>query len=135
VTAAIALAVPVVGVALLPRPPAPRPPPRPTATSNPFAVAPVLFDGLHGPSTLLVALPFRTFRVRVRLQCDLRAAYGWTALGEDAQTQQFLPVLSHSGGNCNPGATYIGRLPGDISTLRIAVVVEGGPYALRVEPL
>jgi hypothetical protein len=134
VTAAIALAVSVVGVALLPGP-APRPAPRPTTTSTPVAVAPVQFDGLRGTRTLLVALPFRTFRVRVRLQCDRRAAYGWTALGADAQTQQFLPVLSHSGGNCSPSATYIGPLPGDISNLRIAVVVEGGPYTLTVEPL
>jgi hypothetical protein len=95
----------------------------------------VRFDGLSGGSTLLVALPFRTFRVRVRLQCDRQAFYGWTALGEDAQTQQFLPVLSRSGGNCRPSATYIGPLPGDISALRIAVVVEGGSYTLTVEPL
>jgi hypothetical protein len=134
--AGIAVAVPVVGVALLPRSaPPPTPAPRPTAMSSTVAVAPARFDGLRGGSTLLVALPFRTFRVRVRLQCDRRAFYGWTALGEDAQTQQFLPVMSHSAGTCLPSDSYIGSLPGDVSNLRIRVVVEGGSYSLTVEPL
>jgi hypothetical protein len=71
----------------------------------------------------------------VRLECGgRRAEYGWTALGRDAQTQQFIPVLQHAGANCTPSATYIGPLPGDVDALRILVTVDG-PYALSVEPL
>lgn len=132
-TAAVAIAVPAVGIALLPR--AEPLPPRPTATSAPYAPAPATFDGLKGGDTLLVALPFRTKQVRVRLQCaGRRASYGWTALGEDPQTQQFIAVLEHSGTNCSPSATYTGQLPGDVSALRILIVVDG-PYVVSVEPL
>jgi hypothetical protein len=136
VVAAFAVAVPTVGVALLPRPaPTGSPVPRPTATVTTLPVAPATFEGLRGGATLLVSLPFRTERVRVRVQCDRQAFYGWTALGEDAQTEQFVPVMRHTGGPCFPGDSYIGSLPGDVSALRILVVVEGGSYTLTVEPL
>jgi hypothetical protein len=135
-SAALAVAVPTVGVALLPRSaPPPLPVPRPTPTSTRVPVAPFTFEDLQGGATLLVSLPFRTERVRVRVQCDRRAFYGWTALGQEAQTEQFVPVMRHSGGPCFPGDSYVGSLPGDVSALRIVVGVEGGSYALTVEPL
>jgi hypothetical protein len=133
---AAVVVVPTVGVALLPRA---EPPPTPQATPTPsvtgLTYAPTRFDGLRGASTLLVGVPFRTNRVRLRLQCGGRhAAYAWRALGQDSQTQQFIPVLAHSGDNCSPAATYIGPLPGGVSALRIIIIVDG-PYALSVAPL
>jgi hypothetical protein len=112
---------------------------RPSATSSASAgglqYAPATFDGLSGERTVLVGVPFRTNRVRLTLQCGARrAAYSWLALGQDAQTQQFIPVLRHSGADCSPGATYVGPLPGDVSALRIRVTVDG-PYAVSIDPL